>query len=114
MCTFNRDFGRCKFTTYCRYSHEKQNDIKENNDKIKEMETRLHAVENRKNDKNSDKIKNLETKLADLPKNINNKDQGFEKKMNIFENKIETLLKVLEEKDLIINKLGKKIDDFEE
>ena len=113
MCTFHRDFGRCKFTTYCRYNHEKHKDIKENNDKIKEMETRLHAVENKKNDQKSDKIKNLETRLENLQENINNKDQEFEKKINMFENKIETLLKVLEEKDLVINKLGKKIDDFE-
>ena len=67
-CTFHRDFGRCKFTTYCRYSHEKQNDVIENNEKIKELENRLHAVENKKNDKNGDKIKKLETKLEDINK----------------------------------------------
>ena len=45
ICNFNREFGRCKFTTYCKYSHNKQTDVAENSDKIKEIEKKLITIE---------------------------------------------------------------------
>ena len=41
ICNFFTDFGQCKFTTFCRYKHEKKKDAFENYEKIKELEKKL-------------------------------------------------------------------------
>ena len=41
ICKYISFYGRCKFTTYCDYSHEKPNDVKENSEKINEIEKKL-------------------------------------------------------------------------
>ena len=44
ICKYQRDFGRCKFTTYCSYNHDKQNDVSENGEKILAIEKRLENL----------------------------------------------------------------------
>ena len=44
-CNFYRDYGKCKFTIYCAYKHEQQNNVNSNTGKIKNMEIRLKVVE---------------------------------------------------------------------
>ena len=41
ICIFKRKYGQCKCTTYCRYDHEKPQDILENSDKILELEKKI-------------------------------------------------------------------------
>ena len=52
ICNYNRDFGICKFTTYYRYNHEKQIDVKENSEQIMSIENKLQEVEEKKLVKN--------------------------------------------------------------
>ena len=118
ICTFYRDFGRCKFTNFCKYNHEKQIDIKENSEKIKEMETKLQKLEKSGNvskdaSSNNEKIKNLETKTENIQNKISEKDLEFEKQINILQNKIQTLIKATEEKDSLIMSMNKKIEAIE-
>ena len=81
MCKFKREYGRCKFTEYCRYDHSKPKDILENSDKLALLET---------------KMKVFETEI--------------EKKVETFETKFKTLFKIIEEKDIFINTLKKKLE----
>ena len=38
ICNFYREFQRCKFTTFCKYKHEKQNNVNENSERIDQLE----------------------------------------------------------------------------
>ena len=92
ICNYKRDFGRCKFTTYCKYDHEKPIDILEN----------------------SEKINKLEKKIENLQKISSQKDVGeVDKKIETFEQKLQILIKVIEEKDSLINDLQKKQKNVE-
>ena len=44
-CKYQRHYGRCKFKTYCSYSHEKQRDIFDNIDKIAQLEQKMKNFE---------------------------------------------------------------------
>ena len=44
MCRFFREFSRCKFTTFCKYSHEIFQEMFGNNDKIKEMDAKINEL----------------------------------------------------------------------
>ena len=96
ICNFFREFQRCKFTTYCKYKHEKQNNVNENSDKIIELEK---------------KIENLQqnSKLPDL--SYLNKE--VDKKIETLENKLKIVIELAEEKDLFIDKLEKKLEEVE-
>ena len=98
ICNFQREFGRCKFTTYCKYSHKKQNDISENSDKIKEIENKLV------------KFETIAQQNAPLEKNLL---KDVEKKLKNMENQIKTMRKALEEKDSNIIKLVKRLEKIE-
>ena len=45
ICNFFTEFGQCKFTTYCRYKHEKKIDVFENFEKINELEKKIVNLE---------------------------------------------------------------------
>ena len=34
ICKYQRDYGRCKFTEYCSFNYDKQNDVSQNSEKI--------------------------------------------------------------------------------
>ena len=92
ICNYIRDYGQCKFTTYCKYDHDKPNNIKETFKKIETLEK---------------KIDNLQagTKV-NLGKEVDRKIEAFESKLAI-------LVHIIEEKDSTINKLEKKINSIE-
>ena len=46
MCNFFKEFGRCKFTTYCKYDHTKQISIKTNNEKLRKLEKDIEELIN--------------------------------------------------------------------
>ena len=46
ICKYQRDYGRCKFTSYCRYNHNKQNDVSENSEKILAIEKKIENLQN--------------------------------------------------------------------
>ena len=98
ICKFQREYGRCKFTTYCRYSHEKNSDIAQNSDKIQEIEK---------------KIINIESKAVINNPVEKNLVKEVQKKMDTFENEIKTLRKALEDKDSFIHMLEKRLDTVE-
>ena len=46
ICNYIREFGRCKFTTFCRYDHEKPDSILENSEKIEKLEKKIDQMQN--------------------------------------------------------------------
>ena len=80
ICKFMKEHGRCKFTTYCKYNHKKCTDVFDNAKKLADMEKQL----------------------ANLQKKNN---YAYEKetseKFTIIEEKVETILKVFREKDIV-------------
>ena len=78
ICKFIAFYGRCKFMTYCDYSHEKQNDVKENSDKIIKLEKKLFNFGNRK----------------EIPSD-DDRANRVEKKIDSLENKMKTPVKSL-------------------
>ena len=76
FCYYQKNYGRCKFTTFCKYSHEKEKLICENKENISDFRQRLEEkelqianLENRlillENDQNEE-IKKLTTKIMRL------------------------------------------------
>ena len=92
-CNFFREYGKCKFTIYCAYKHEKRNSVNDNAGKIKNMEIKLKVME--------EKMKETDP------------TEEFDKKIEAFENKLNTLVTVIEEKDCIISKLEKRLSSME-
>ena len=97
ICIFKRKYGQCKFTTYCRYDHEKPQDILENSDKILELEK---------------KIENLHQNFKVTDLSGNTKEVNI--KIETLENKLKILVQLVEEKDATINKLEEKLRQVEE
>ena len=94
---------RCKFyqRNVCLYSHEKLPcPCEENNIKFEELEKKILGIE----------------KLNKTSKKESNQDiiKQVDKKFEVLENKIKDLTKTLDEKDLCINNLEKKLITLEE
>ena len=98
LCRFQRDFGRCKFATYCSFDHRKPKDMRDMSDVIEELKKRVENLE--KNPKKSD------IKTVELGKSV-------DKKIESFENHLKTLRKTLEEKDALILDAEKRLTDLE-
>ena len=123
ICIYHRDFGKCKFTTYCKYNHQKQHDVESYSGRIGELEKKISEVQKKsnKNDlkfadeitKQNEKIEDLEKVVKDLKDIQNEKDQLFENKICTLENILQTLRKAIEEKDSQIKSLETKICDLE-
>jgi len=74
-CKHFRNYGYCKFNTFCKYKHQKQIHIAENCDKIEKIEKKLQTMKNPKanratNDDDLVKIKTLEEAVHNLKTNI--------------------------------------------
>ena len=41
ICYYQRSYGSCKFTTFCKYSHEKEKNECENNENIHDLRKKL-------------------------------------------------------------------------
>ena len=95
ICIFIRRFGRCKFTTYCSYDHEKP---KENDEKISELEKKVENLEKF--------IEKIEPSDKNLAKIVDNKVEALEVLITM-------LRKTLEEKDEQVSALVKKFDYLE-
>ena len=64
QCIYQRDFGRCKFTTSCKYDHRKPRDILENSNKIIDIQKKL--------DNFVDLGKHVERKMETFDNTVNN------------------------------------------
>ena len=95
-CNFQREFGRCKYLTYCKYDQRKPRHIREMNKSLEEM---------RKT------IDNYEKKTKDPISNTIAKDN--EKKIDTFESQMQSLRKVIEEKDANIIQIEKNTTKME-
>ena len=117
-CNFYREFGKCKFTS-CAFSHEKQNDVKENNQKILEIENKLREIDKVTNQDDSTVVRNnMENKLEAFEKEVLKKLEAYESKLKIFhldksvkETKIANLEKQLNDME---NKLKEEKNKSEE
>ena len=45
ICNYFKEFERCKFTTFCRYSHRKPKEVLENDKRIQAIEDKLLEIE---------------------------------------------------------------------
>ena len=73
MCNYFKEFGRCKFTTYCKYDHTKQNNIKSSDEKLRKVEKDIEELRNMKEVINlgkSDMEEQLSEKILALKKKI--------------------------------------------
>ena len=97
ICKYQRDYGRCKFMEYCRFNHDKQNDVSQNSEKIVSLENKISKMEER------------------ISKNCDNENlaKNVEKKLEVFENQMKHLREVIDEKDNVIVDLKRKIECFE-
>ena len=102
-CTFQRDHGRCKYTTFCKYDHKKPKDVLENTDKIAELEAKVKEMEK---DNGKTKVSNTDIEIQ------------VEKKVDALERQVKHLRKALEGKDFVILNLDKRLkvmeNNFEE
>ena len=100
ICIFKRKFGQCKFTTYCRYEHDKASDTFENSDKIVELEN---------------KIENLQqnSKATDT-QNLNEIKKETSDKFAAIEQKFQSIKDKLEEKESLFQTLENKFKSMEE
>ena len=83
ICTFFRDLGQCKFNEYCKFDHNKQKKILENNQKIEELEKKIEKLQ--RSDKQSEKIAKVVAKLENIENSQTIKDISFENKINPLE-----------------------------
>ena len=88
-CKYYRNFKRCKYL-YCAYKHEKESDVNENDERIEMIEVTLKNVEA------TNKLTNIDILAKEIDKKV--------------ENEMKILRKVIEEKDLELSNLSKKLD----
>ena len=95
ICTYFRDYRRCKFGEYCSFKHEENNigniisDNQRTNDRLSEIEILLKEKDNLANI-----LDTLNEKIADLDKYLekqDNKIEELEKKIDDMGEKIVTL-----------------------
>ena len=95
MCNFLKEFGRCKFTTYCKYDHTKQIDIKISNEILRKLEKDIEEF------RNMEKVNSLIK--SDL-------ESQFNEQIIALENKFDTFVNNLEKKDSVIKAIEKKLN----
>ena len=96
ICFKLRDYGRCRFGGECKYDHSKPKDIADLDDKMRETKKKLDSLENKVN--NSD--------AGNLAKEV-------DRKVEVFEKKLQHLVKVIEEKDSVIVTLENRLMNLE-
>ena len=111
ICKHFREYGYCKFTTYCKYQHEKQVHIAENSDKIAELEKKIDTM---KTQKINNKDNNHEQMAVDqFQEKLDAIEKTMEKKIEVFEHKLESQRRDLEEKNAKINALEMRLEELE-
>ena len=88
MCNYFKEFGRCEFTTYCKYDHTKQISIKTNNEKLRKLEKDIEEL--------------INVGKGDLEKQLNEKIQALEIK-------VDSLVNDLEKKSSVISSFEEKM-----
>ena len=71
-CKFQKQYGRCKYTDYCKFVHYKPTDVLENSVKIEVLETHMKKFK-----------------------------KEMEKKIETFKTQFNNLIKVVEEKEIV-------------
>ena len=79
LCSWFQQYGRCKFTSFCKFKHS-------NNDNIEELINRIHS--------NQNKLSEIEKSLAV----IETEEEEIKKRMKVFEEQLETRFAELESK----------------
>ena len=70
LCKFFRKYHRCKFTTFCRYSHK----VADNDEKIKVIEIKLDEIDKKSETKIEALKKQFEDTINELENKQNEKD----------------------------------------
>ena len=112
VCKFFREYHRCKFTTFCRYSHK----VTDKDEKIKEIEIKMDDIFKKADTKIEvlkkqfeDTLINLENEQKEKDILINTKDTRICK----LEKRMERIEKVLEDNDKLVGKKDSEIAQFE-
>ena len=106
-CNFWKEFGQCKFTIYCKYKHEEQKYNFENCEKIKVIEKKLEEIEK------TSRRRETSTAEKAMLKKLEAFEEDNGKKMETFEIKIKQFHTVIEEKEIQIASLVKKLKEVE-
>ena len=107
ICKFMRDFGRCKFTSYCKYNHRKVSNIFDNAEKIAAIEQEVEEMRKKSNPVNSLLEKKNNEKFADMEKKMETVTKQLEEKVSLLKN-YEIKVKSMEDT------FGKKLKDIED
>ena len=112
VCKFFREYHRCKFTTFCRYSHT----VTDNDEQIKEIEIKMDEIDK----KVETKIEAIKKKFEDTLINLENEQKEKDILINTkdtrickLEKRMEIIEKTLEDNDKLVGKKDSKIAQFE-
>ena len=97
VCSWFQEYGRCKFTTYCKFKHPNINNFDEIVDKIELNENKLDEI--------NKMLKIIEKEEVEIKQKIEAYENEIEKRLNMFEIKLNKVYEVLDEKDCIIASL---------
>ena len=63
-CSYQRDYGTCKYLTYCKYDHRKPLYVRENGARLEEMEKKIEKIDDEESKKKIDKLDKQVLKLV--------------------------------------------------
>ena len=105
-CRWFQEYGRCKFTSYCKYKHANIDSIEEIIHKIKENKDKLIEI---------DKILDgIEKKEINILEKLEVYEVQNEKRMSDLDVKLTTILKSLKEKDAKIVALENSLKETQD
>ena len=117
VCKYFEMFKRCKFTSFCKFSHKTNNSVQEDtthilNDKVDTIEKEARALENIMKDlkiklelvENELKVKNkVIIELGDKIMNLENINETVKLKETLYDEKIKSIEEKIDEKSPIID-----------
>ena len=97
ICKWYQEYGRCKFSLYCKYRHTNIKNFEEIVNKIEYNDKKLAEINKR--------IENFEKEESNIIKKLETFEKLLEKRLEIFETKLNEIFKLLGEKDMKIAEL---------
>ena len=106
VCSWFQEYGRCKFMTYCKFKHPNINNFDEIVDKIEMNENKLDEI--------NKMLKIIEKEEVEIKQKIEAYENEVEKRLNMFEIKLNKVYEILDEKDCIIASLKASLQKTQE
>ena len=97
VCKWYLEYGRCKFSSYCKFRHTNIKNFEEIVNKIELNAKKLAEIDKR--------IVNFEKEEGDIMNKSKTSENLLEKRLEVFETKLNEIFKIMGEKDLKITEL---------